>query len=62
MEGTAPLLQLPHLDGEVAKKLSRRKIRGLADIQGKDLQELREVLLEAGLEDQQVQESLSYLK
>mmetsp|Transcript_12528 Transcript_12528/g.37597 ORF Transcript_12528/g.37597 Transcript_12528/m.37597 type:complete len:727 (-) Transcript_12528:1258-3438(-) len=62
VEGTAPLLQLPHLDGEVAKKLSRRKIRGLADIQGKDLQELREVLLEAGLEDQQaadVETSLS---
>lgn len=54
MEGTAPLLQLPHMDGEVARKLMRKKVRGLPELQALPAAERQDVLTFAGLTDEQV--------
>lgn len=54
VEGPAPLLQLPHMDGKAAKRLARRRVRGLGDLQGKSPQERSQDLRDAGLDDQQV--------
>jgi translocation protein SEC63 len=54
VEGTAPLLQLPHMDGEVARKLMRKKVRGLPELQALQGAERRDVLTFAGLTDEQV--------
>ncbi len=54
VEGPAPLLQLPHLDGEVVKRLQRKRVRGLPDLQALSGPERRDVLAFAGLPEEQV--------
>ena len=54
VEGTAPLLQLPHMDGEVVRKLMRKKVRGLPELQALPVGERQEVLTFAGLTNGQV--------
>lgn len=54
VEGPAPLLQLPHMDADVLRKLSRRKLRSLQEVQQAAPEERREALLCAGLSPGQV--------
>jgi hypothetical protein len=54
VEGTAPLLQLPHLDTEVTRKLMRKKVRSLPELQALPAAERRDALTFAGLTDDQV--------
>ena len=54
MEGTAPLLQLPHMDADLLRKLFRKRLRTLAEVQQADPTERRDALLWAGLTDEQV--------
>lgn len=54
VEGAAPLLQLPHLDLEVARKLTRKRVRGLPELQALPKAERRDVLAFAGLTEEQV--------
>lgn len=56
VEGAAPLLQLPHMDAEVARKLLRKRVRGLPELQALQPAERREILQWAGLSDDQVEE------
>lgn len=53
VEGAAPMLQLPHMDAEVLRKLSRKKLRSLQELQQAEPAERREALLAAGLTDGQ---------
>jgi translocation protein SEC63 len=55
VEGTAPLLQLPHMDADLLRKLFRKRLRTLAEMQQADPKERRDALLWAGLADEQVQ-------
>ena len=54
VEGNAPLLQLPHVDADILRKLFRRKLRTLAEMQAADPKERRDALLSAGLTGEQV--------
>lgn len=54
VEGAAPLLQLPHMDAEVARKLARKRVRGLPELQALQPAERRDILQWAGLSDDQV--------
>ena len=54
MEGNAPLLQLPHVDADILRKLFRKKLRTLPEMQAADPKERREALLSAGLTGEQV--------
>lgn len=59
MEGPAPLLQLPHMDAEVLRKLTRKKLRSLPELQQADPLERHESLLLAGLTPGQVRKLAS---
>ena len=54
VEGAAPLLQLPHLDSDVLRKLSRKKLRSLQEIQQATPEDRLDALLGAGLDQDQV--------
>lgn len=54
VEGAAPLLQLPRLDAEVARRLTRKRVRGLPELQALPPVERRDVLAFAGLTKEQV--------
>ncbi len=54
VEGAAPLLQLPHLDTEVSRRLARKRVKGVADLQAKGPEDLHTTLEEAGLDPQHV--------
>lgn len=54
VEGSVPLLQLPHMDVEVLRKLTRKKLRSLPELQQADPLERHEALLQAGLTPGQV--------
>ncbi len=54
VEGPAPLLQLPHFDADIARKLQRKRVRGLADLQGMSVEDRGQGLSWAGLTDEQV--------
>ena len=54
VEGNAPLLQLPHVDADILRKLFRKKLRTLAEMQAADATERRDALLSAGLTTEQV--------
>jgi len=54
VEGNAPLLQLPHVDADILRKLFRKKLRTLAEMQAAESKERRDALLSAGLTSEQV--------
>lgn len=54
VEGLAPLMQLPHADLEVAKKLGRKRVRSLAELAALAPEERGSVLESCGLRPDQV--------
>ena len=54
VEGNAPLLQLPHVDADILRKLFRKKLRTLPEMQAAVSRERRDALLSAGLTEEQV--------
>ena len=46
--GEAVLAQLPHVDVDVLKKLARKRVRSLGDLQGLTTSQRNELLVSAG--------------
>ncbi|EIE19320.1 hypothetical protein COCSUDRAFT_48909 [Coccomyxa subellipsoidea C-169] len=58
---TSVLLQLPHFDYDVLKKLGRKKMRSLAELAAMDPEERLELFVTSGLTKQQAEEAATSL-
>ncbi|KAG2451784.1 hypothetical protein HYH02_003562 [Chlamydomonas schloesseri] len=61
-DGLAGLLQLPHIDGDAAKRLKKKRVSTLKELQDTAAAELPETLKAAGLDDAGVEEVTTFLK
>jgi preprotein translocase subunit Sec63 len=57
VDGLAPLLQLPHMDFELSKKLARKRVRSLQELASLSAEERQTVLGSCGLDLEQVQQN-----
>ena len=61
-ESQTALLQLPHVTPEVIRKLGRKKVKQLKDLQELPREQQSEVLQEGGLTAEECQEAMKFLE